>query len=159
MASVVRLRGTTAPLCEPVPSNFNPIMEAVASLNSIPMSVRKMRLIVDLIRGKEVNVALGILEFSKQEAAIWLKKNLLSAVANWEYKNDGLESADEYDLYVSEIFADAGAQIKRFRPAPHGRAHRIRKHSCHITIKVSNRKPLPSEQEGAVIETETETAE
>jgi large subunit ribosomal protein L22 len=134
-------------------------MEAVASLNSIPMSVRKMRLIIDLIRGKEVGVALGILEFSKQEAAIWIKKDLLSAVANWENKTGGVEAADEYDLYVSEAFADAGAQIKRFRPAPHGRAHRIRKHSCHITIKVSNRKPLPTEGEGAAVETETETAE
>ena len=107
------------------------------------MSVRKMRLVVDLIRGKKVGDALSILEFSKQEAAIWLKKNLLTAIANWEDKNGGLESADEYDLVISEIFADAGAQIKRFRPAPHGRAHRIRKHSCHITIKVTNRIELP----------------
>lgn len=120
------------------------------------MSVRKMRLVVDLIRGKRVGEALGILEYSKQEAAIWLRKNLLSAIANWEYKTDGLESADEYDLIVSEIFADAGAQIKRFRPAPHGRAHRIRKHSCHITIKVSNTLPIPSEK---VEETEPETVE
>jgi len=122
------------------------------------MSVRKMRLVVDLIRNKPVGEALGILEYSKQEAAIWLRKNLLSAVANWEYKTDGMESADEYGLVVSEIFADAGAQIKRFRPAPHGRAHRIRKHSCHITIKVSNTVALPSE--GATVEaTETETVE
>ena len=106
------------------------------------MSVRKMRLVVDLIRGKQVGEAIAILENSKQEAGIWLKKNLLAAIANWEYKADG-EAADEYDLYVSEIFADAGAQIKRFRPAPHGRAHRIRKHSCHITIKVTNRTALP----------------
>ncbi|MTB49927.1 50S ribosomal protein L22 [Lewinella sp. W8] len=131
-------------------------MEAVASLNSIPMSVRKMRLVVDLIRGKEVGEALSILEYSKQEAAIWLKKNLLSAVANWEYKTGGSESADEYGLFVSEAFADQGAQIKRFRPAPHGRAHRIRKHSCHITIKVSNAKPLPSE---ANVDAEPETVE
>ena len=124
------------------------------------MSVRKMRLVVDLIRGKRVGQALGILEYSKQEAAIWLKKNLLSAIANWEYKLDGLESADEYDLVINEIYADAGAQIKRFRPAPHGRAHRIRKHSCHITIKVNNRKPLPSEEAAPVVtESETETVQ
>ncbi|CAH0999228.1 50S ribosomal protein L22 [Neolewinella maritima] len=136
-------------------------MEATASLNSIPMSVRKMRLVVDLIRGKQVGQALGILEYSKQEAAIWLKKNLLSAIANWEYKTDGLESADEYDLVISEIFADAGAQIKRFRPAPHGRAHRIRKHSCHITIKVSNTKPLPNQgsQEPVATTTEAQTVQ
>ncbi len=122
------------------------------------MSVRKMRLVVDLIRGKQVGQAIGILEYSKQEAAIWLKKNLLSAIANWEYKTDGLESADEYGLVISEIFADGGAQIKRFRPAPHGRAHRIRKHSCHVTIKVSNAKPLPTEgnEEPTVTATTTE---
>lgn len=109
------------------------------------MSVRKMRLVVNLIRGKQVDQALSILEYSKQEAAIWLKKDLLSAIDNWQQKTGGTESAAEYDLVVSTAYADAGAQIKRFRPAPHGRAHRIRKHSCHITIKVSNTKPLPSE--------------
>lgn len=127
-------------------------MEAVAKHTSIPMSVRKMRLVVDLIRGKRVGEALDILKYSKQEAARWLEKTLVSAMANWEYKQDGMASADDYDLVVSEIFADAGAQLKRFRPAPHGRAHRIRKHSCHITIKVANLKPLESEQE--VAETE-----
>ena len=124
------------------------------------MSVRKMRLVVDLIRGKQVGEALAILEFSKQEAAIWLKKNLLAAVANWEFKTGGTESADEYDLYISEAFADQGAQIKRFRPAPHGRAHRIRKHSCHITIKVTNRVELPTEGQSVLAgEAQTETAE
>ncbi|MEM7571919.1 MAG: 50S ribosomal protein L22 [Bacteroidota bacterium] len=128
-------------------------MEAVAKLNSIPMSVRKMRLVVDLIRGKEVGEALSILRYSKQEASIWLEKNLISAIANWENKLGGTESADDYQLIVSEAFADQGAQLKRFRPAPHGRAHRIRKHSCHVTLKVSNVKPLPSEVEGAEVET------
>lgn len=109
------------------------------------MSVRKMRLVVDNIRGKRVGDALDILKFSKQEAAKWLERVLVSAVANWEYKLDGQESADDYDLFISEIFADGGAQLKRFRPAPHGRAHRIRKHSCHITIKVANRKALSTE--------------
>ncbi|PHI20288.1 50S ribosomal protein L22 [Lewinellaceae bacterium SD302] len=127
-------------------------MEAVAKHTSIPMSVRKMRLVVDLIRGKRVGEALDILKFSKQEAARWLEKTLLSAVANWEYKLDGMESAADYDLYISEAFADSGAQLKRFRPAPHGRAHRIRKHSCHICIKVANRTPLPENTE--VAETE-----
>lgn len=117
------------------------------------MSVRKMRLVVDLIRGKKINEAIGILDYSKQEAALWLKKNLLTAVANWEVKVGGSEDAGDYDLVISEAFADAGAQIKRFRPAPHGRAHRIRKHSCHITIKVTNTTPLP-----VVAEVETEEA-
>ncbi|MEM9835675.1 MAG: 50S ribosomal protein L22 [Bacteroidota bacterium] len=129
-------------------------MEAVAKHTSIPMSVRKMRLVVDLIRGKQVGEALDILKYSKQEASRWLEKTLISAIANWEYKLDGMESADDYDLVVSEIFADAGAQLKRFRPAPHGRAHRIRKHSCHITIKVANTKPLETETE-VVEEAET----
>ncbi len=120
-------------------------MEAVAKHISIPMSVRKMRLVVDNIRGKRVGDALDILKYSKQEAARWIERVLVSAIANWEYKLDGQESADDYDLVVSEIFADGGAQLKRFRPAPHGRAHRIRKHSCHITIKVANRKALPTD--------------
>lgn len=120
-------------------------MEAVAKHTSIPMSVRKMRLLVDLIRGKQVGEALDILKYSKQEASRWLEKTLVSAVANWEYKLGGTESADDYDLVISETFADAGAQLKRFRPAPHGRAHRVRKHSCHISIKVANTKPLASE--------------
>ncbi len=121
-------------------------MEAVAKQKSIPMSVRKMRLVVDNIRGKRVGEALAILRYSKQEAAVWLEKILLSAVANWEYKLGGAESAADYDLYVKTIFADQGTQLKRFRPAPHGRAHRIRKHSNHVTIVVANRTPLADEQ-------------
>ena len=70
--------------------------------------------------------ALDILKYSKQEASRWLEKTLVCAVANWEYKLGGTESADDYDLVISETFADSGAQLKRFRPAPHGRAHRIR---------------------------------
>ena len=120
-------------------------MEAVAKLKSVPMSTRKMRLVVDLIRGKEVEDALDILRFTNKEASLWIEKGLLSAVANWEHKLEGRESADDYDLYIKEIFSDGGAQMKRFRPAPHGRAHRIRKHSCHVTIVVENRNELPAE--------------
>ncbi len=121
-------------------------MKATAKLKSVPMSVRKMRLVVDLIRGKEIEDALDILRFTNKEAALWLEKALISAVANWEHKLDNEESADDYDLVISEIFADQGAQMKRFRPAPHGRAHRIRKHSCHVTLVVENRYALPSEE-------------
>ena len=110
------------------------------------MSARKMRLVVDNIRGKEVTQALDILRYSKQEAAIWLEKLLLSAIANWEYKLGNGESADDFDLYVKTIFSDQGAQLKRFRPAPHGRAHRIRKHSNHVTIVVENRTPVDADQ-------------
>lgn len=122
-------------------------MEAVAKLKSVPMSARKMRLIVDNIRGKEVNEALDILRFSKQEAAQWLEKALMSAIANWEYKLDGQESADDYELYVKTAFSNEAGMLRRFRPAPHGRAHRIRKRSNHVTLIVENRLPLASEEE------------
>ena len=123
-------------------------MEAVAKLKNIPMSARKMRLVVDLIRGKNVEEALDILRFTKKEAATWLEKLLVSAIANWEYKLGGLENADDYDLVIKAIFSDQGSMLKRFRPAPHGRAHRIRKHTNHVTIIVENQIPLESELEG-----------
>jgi large subunit ribosomal protein L22 len=123
-------------------------MEAVAKLRNVPMSARKMRLVVDLIRGHRVDEALDILRYTKKEAAVWLEKLVLSAVANWEYKLGGAESADEYELYIETAFADQGTMLKRFRPAPHGRAHRIRKHTCHVTIVVENRIPLPEQDEG-----------
>ena len=121
-------------------------MEAVAKLRNCPMSARKMRLVVDLIRGKEVEEALDILRFTKKEAAVWLEKLVLSAVANWENKIDGAESADDYGLVIKAAFSDQGTMLKRFRPAPHGRAHRIRKHTNHVTIVVENSMPLASEQ-------------
>ena len=124
-------------------------MEAVAKLKNCPMSARKMRLVVDLIRGKNALEALDILRFTKKEAATVLEKVVLSAIANWEYKLDRTESADDYDLYIKEAFSDDGTMLKRFRPAPHGRAHRIRKRTNHVTIVVANRIPLPSEAEGA----------
>jgi large subunit ribosomal protein L22 len=120
-------------------------MEAVAKLRNIPMSARKMRLVVDTIRGESVEDALDILRYTKKETASWLEKALLSAIANWEYKLGGVESADDYDLYIKTIFSDEGFKLKRFRPAPHGRAHPIRKHSNHVTIVVENRVPLPDD--------------
>ena len=114
-------------------------MEAVAKLRNCPMSARKMRLVVDLIRGKSVDDALNILKYTKKEAAVWVEKLLLSAISNWENKNDMTYSADEYDLYVKTIFSDEGTMLKRFRPAPHGRAHRIRKRTNHVTLVVQNR--------------------
>jgi len=129
-------------------------MEAVAKLRNCPMSARKMRLGADLVRNKPVGEALSILRYSGREAGIWLEKLLLSAVANWEDKLDGAESADDYDLRVSTIMVDQGPMIKRFRPAPQGRAHRIRKHSNHVTIAVTNAKALPNE--GAELPVATE---
>ena len=123
-------------------------MEAVAKLKGCPMSVRKMRLVVDNIRGQEVDKALNILKFTRKEASQWLEKVLVSAIANWEVKaGEGVDAAD-YDLVIKTAFADQGPMLKRFRPAPFGRAHRIRKHTNHITIIVENRVLLPQEEEG-----------
>lgn len=109
------------------------------------MSPRKMRLVVDIIRGKKVDNALGILRYTKNEAADWLEKLLISAVANWEHKLEGMESADDYDLYIKTAMVDGAGMLKRFRPAPHGRATRIRKRRNHVTLIVENRKPLDRE--------------
>lgn len=109
------------------------------------MSARKMRLVVDLVRGRQVEDALSILRYTKKEAAVWLEKIILSAVANWEQKTESMESADDFELYIKEAYSDGGSILKRFRPAPHGRAHRIRKRSNHVTVVVANRVPLPGE--------------
>ena len=132
-------------------------MEAVARLKNCPMSPRKMRLVVNNIRGKRVDEALNILRFTKNEAATWLYKVLLSAVANWEVKVDG-ESADDYRLFVKLAFIDEAPMLKRFRPATHGRAARIHKRRNHITIVVANRIPLDREVNTKEPET-TEAAE
>jgi large subunit ribosomal protein L22 len=115
-------------------------MEAVAKLRNCPMSARKMRLVVDNIRGKNVDQALNILKFTNKEAAIFLEKLVLSAINNWEQKNEA--SADDARLFVKTAFVDEGSMIKRFRPAPQGRAHRIRKRRNHITIIVDNKIPV-----------------
>ena len=117
-------------------------MEAIAKFKNCPMSPRKMRLVVDNIRGREVYEALNILKFTNKEASVWLEKLLLSAIANWEYKTENTLSAGEYDLFVKTAFVDGGPMLKRFQPAPHGRAHRIRKRLNHITLVVENRKPI-----------------
>lgn len=134
------------------------MMEAVAKLKNIPMSARKMRIVVDNIRGKNVGDALGILRFTKRESGIWLEKLLRSAIANWENKNGGTESADDYDLFVKAAFVDDGVMLKRFRPAPHGRAHRIRKRTNHVTIIVENRVPVAGAA-GDVVEVSEVAAE
>jgi large subunit ribosomal protein L22 len=115
-------------------------MEAVARLTSCPMSARKMRLVVDNIRGKNVSEAIGILRYTNKEAALWLQKVVMSAIANWEVKTE--KDPADYDLYIKTAYSDAATMLKRFQPAPHGRAHRIRKRTNHITIVVENRKPI-----------------
>jgi large subunit ribosomal protein L22 len=107
--------------------------KAFAILRNCPSSPRKMRLVVDMIRGKEVNNALNILKFTPKEASVKVEKLILSAVANWQAKNEGVR-LEEANLFVKEIFVDQGKQLKRIRTAPQGRAHRIRKHSNHVTV-------------------------
>jgi large subunit ribosomal protein L22 len=104
-----------------------------AVLKNCPTSPRKMRLVADLIRGLDVNKALDILKFSSKESSRRVEKLLLSAVANWQAKNEGVR-LEESQLYVSRIMVDSGRVLKRLRPAPQGRAHRIRKRSNHVTI-------------------------
>ena len=113
-------------------------MEAVAKLRNCPMSPRKMRLVVDIIRGKSVNDALSILKYTKNEGSVWVEKLLISAVSNWENKNVG-QSPEDSSLYVKTIFVDGGTMLKRFQPAPQGRAHRIRKRMNHVTLIVDNK--------------------
>jgi large subunit ribosomal protein L22 len=104
-----------------------------AKINNIPTSPRKMRLVTDLIRGVEVNKALDILKFTEKEPAKKLEKGLLSAISNWQAKNEG-QRIEDSNIYVKEVFVDQGRTLKRLRPAPQGRAHRIRKRSNHVTI-------------------------
>ncbi|WP_347922594.1 50S ribosomal protein L22 [Pontimicrobium sp. SW4] len=106
---------------------------AFAKLNNCPTSPRKMRLVADLVRGEKVEKALNILRFSQKEASRRLEKLLLSAVANWQAKNEDADIEDA-ELFVKEIRVDGGSMLKRLRPAPQGRAHRIRKRSNHVTL-------------------------
>ncbi|CDF78279.1 50S ribosomal protein L22 [Formosa agariphila KMM 3901] len=108
---------------------------AFAKLNNCPTSPRKMRLVADLVRGEKVEKALNILKFSSKEASNRLEKLLLSAIANWQAKNEDA-SIEDAELIVKEIRVDGGSMLKRLRPAPQGRAHRIRKRSNHVTIVV-----------------------
>ena len=107
---------------------------AFAKLTNVPTSPRKMRLVADMVRGQETFRALGILKFSNKEAAARLYKLLLSAIANWEAKNE--RKAEEGELYISTIFVNPAPMLKRLRPAPQGRGYRIRKRSNHVTLVV-----------------------
>ena len=114
---------------------------AVAKLNDVPTSPRKMRLVADTVRGIEVNRAIDMLHFSKREASIKLEKLLRSAVANWEAKNpDQAKELDNGNVYVKTIMVDEGRTLKRIRPCPQGRAGRIRKRSNHVTVVLDVKK-------------------
>jgi large subunit ribosomal protein L22 len=116
-----------------------------AVLRNCPTSPRKMRLVTDMIKGVEVNKALDMLKFSSKEASRKVEKLLLSAIANWQAKNEGAR-IEESDLYVKEAYVDQSRTLKRIQPAPQGRAHRIRKRSNHVTVVIDSRN-LNEEQE------------
>ena len=109
-----------------------------AKLNNVPSSPRKMRLVCDMIRGMEVNRALGVLKFSTKAASADVEKLLRSAIANWEQKNE--RKAEAGELFVTKIFVDGAATLKRMRPAPQGRGYRIRKRSNHVTLVVGSKE-------------------
>ncbi len=122
-------------------------MEAVAKLKNVPTSPQKMRIVADMVRGQKVSKALGILKFEPRVGAKSIEKLLLSAVANWQNKNEEV-SIEDADLYIKTIFVDGGSSLKRLRPAPQGRGHRILKRSNHITLVVaSNAAPAVEEVE------------
>lgn len=106
-----------------------------ATLKNCPTSPRKMRLVADMIRGEEVSKALSILQYSPKEASTRMEKLLRSAIANWEAKNEG-ERPEDNNLIVSQVNVDSARMLKRLRPAPQGRGHRIRKRSNHVTLAV-----------------------
>jgi large subunit ribosomal protein L22 len=112
-------------------------MEAIAKLRNVPTSPQKMRIVADMVRGQKVSKALGILKFEPKVGAKAIEKLLLSAVSNWQNKHVDAK-IEESDLFVKTIFVDGGASIKRLRPAPQGRGHRILKRSNHITIVVAS---------------------
>jgi large subunit ribosomal protein L22 len=112
-----------------------------AVLNNCPTSPRKMRLVADMVRGMEVNRALDVLKFSSKEASEKVEKLLMSAISNWQAKNEGAR-IEEHPLFVSQIMVDSGRILKRLRPAPQGRGHRIRKRSNHVTIFVDEKKEV-----------------
>mgnify|MGYP003457269694 CR=1 FL=1 len=108
-----------------------------AKLNDVPSSPRKMRLVVDMIRGMEVNRALGTLRYSNKAASKDVEKVLRSAIANWEQKNE--RKAEAGELFITKVYVDEGVTLKRLRPAPQGRGYRIRKRSNHISLFVDTK--------------------
>jgi len=128
---------------------------SVAKLKNVPTSPRKMRLVADLIRGQRVSKALNILKYEPKVGSPKLEKLLLSAISSWEAKHQDIK-LEEADLYIKEIWVDGGRILKRLRPAPQGRAHRVRKRSNHVTLVVESMKKAASAE---ITTTEKETKE
>ena len=116
---------------------------AFAKLNNCPTSPRKMRIVADSVRGKKVDMALTILKFSQKEASNRLEKLLMSAISNWQSKNEDVD-VEQANLFIKEIRVDSAGMLKRLRPAPQGRAHRIRKRSNHVTIILGSQNSIES---------------
>ncbi|MEP0368935.1 MAG: 50S ribosomal protein L22 [Cyclobacteriaceae bacterium] len=133
----VRIRLQKEALKKHKEENKGKLGAVTSSLRNVPTSPRKMRLVADMIRGERVNVALNLLRFDSKHSSQYIEKLLLTAVADWQAMNEDVKIEDA-DLVVSEIFVDGGKMLKRLRPAPQGRAHRIRKRSNHITLSVTD---------------------
>ena len=118
--------------------------QSFAKLNNVPSSPRKMRYVVDLVRGMEVNRALGTLKFCVKAASADVEKVLRSAIANWEQKNE--RKAEDGELYITKIYVNEGATLKRMRPAPQGRGYRIRKRSNHVTLFVDTKADVNNDE-------------
>ena len=116
---------------------------AFAKLNNCPTSPRKMRIVADSVRGKKVDMALTILKFSQKEASNRLEKLLMSAITNWQSKNQDAD-VEQANLFIKEIRVDSAGMLKRLRPAPQGRAHRIRKRSNHVTLILGSQNSIES---------------
>jgi len=116
---------------------------AFAKLNNCPTSTRKMRIVADSVRGKKVDMALTILKFSQKEASNRLEKLLMSAISNWQSKNEDAD-VEQANLFIKEIRVDSAGMLKRLRPAPQGRAHRIRKRSNHVTLILGSQNSIES---------------
>lgn len=126
-------------------------MEAIAKLNNVPTSPRKMRLVADMIRGMAVDRALSVLKFDSKHSSERLEKLLVSAISNWQNKFED-ERLEEAGLFIKEIKVDSGRMLKRLRPAPQGRAHRIRKRSNHVTLVVASKSNQSVDQTNTSVE-------
>jgi len=125
-----------------------------AKLNDVPTSPRKMRYVADMIRGMEVNRALGVLKFSNKEASAKMEKLLKSAISNWEQKAE--RKADNVNLYISEVYVDSATMLKRLRTAPQGRGNRIRKRSNHVTLFINEKIQNSNDNDKKTVKNGTE---
>ncbi len=142
----VRIRLQKEALKKHKEENAGKLGDVKASLRNVPTAPRKMRLVADMIRGQKANIALNLLKFDAKHASLSLEKLLMTAIADWQEANSEVD-IEEADLIVKEIYVDGGRILKRLRPAPQGRAHRIRKRSNHVTVVVGDSNESNSQTE------------